>query len=829
MKSNLYDEKSQYPIYNMQYKDYPPLFVVVIGPNPYPLVNELASKLSKQTVTANGIVTIGLKNKRVSIYGCSDFIDMIDCSKVCDLAILDVDKLEMMHFEFLALLSAHGMCKTTAVIRSDYNTIKRRLYKEVGMKTFSENNIWKLARMIIETKARPIEWRCSHPYVLIDNARDNCFYGYLRGGIVKKGMSAHLTNFGDVKVVEISKFGDPCFQECKKLELKKPIVYMPQEDELVMSEEYQTSESSGSDDFLLFSNKKTKISDLKVKLRSVVKNNEENENKSNEYKTDKNDKVVNDDEDINCNNKQDDHNITIDTKIDNKEDLKEKLKMIKDSIKGFIDNGYQTDDEEINTRPSEESNYETYEESNDEPDYDKKEEIKDDEIETNKKPEKDDKLENKEKVEDRLQKDDKLQKEDNYFLDLKKKMTEEFISTDSELRKMKGLLFPGEYVKIVIDNKNFIYDKQKLSILGFLQPGEEKMAIVQGKVVRNKFYRGMVRNERLIVSLGWRKFVVTPFFSMKDSTRNRMIKCMPLAMHCNLQFQGYHVQPGTPLCLIKDPFTENFRISGQGTVTEIFSHTSANLSGDENFNSEEIIGDLQKKIKLVGYPHKIHQNTAIIKNMFNSEKEVIKYQSGCLKTVSGLRGEIKKPVGNNGIFRATFEGQITMKDIVFLPCYIPINVLRDCFLFKRLDEVRFLTEESRKADRLAILNFKELENESDKGYNEKLDLKEHYKEEYDLSTEEFKIPKFLEKQLPIDKRRIVDDRVEFPIPPEVKSDLEFKAKIEKLRKLELKRIENEKLKGKIENKKREEDFLKIKKARIVKNIIENKRHKRKKR
>lgn len=86
-----------------------------------------------------------------------------------------------------------------------------------------------------------------------------------------------------------------------------------------------------------------------------------------------------------------------------------------------------------------------------------------------------------------------------------------------------------------------------------------------------------------------------------------------------------------------------------------------------------------KKLKLTGTPYKIFKNTAFIRNMFNSALECAKFEGAALRTVSGVRGQLKKALRSpEGCFRATFEDRILMSDIVFIRTWYPVRVPMYC-------------------------------------------------------------------------------------------------------------------------------------------------------
>ena len=85
-----------------------------------------------------------------------------------------------------------------------------------------------------------------------------------------------------------------------------------------------------------------------------------------------------------------------------------------------------------------------------------------------------------------------------------------------------------------------------------------------------------------------------------------------------------------------------------------------------------------KKLKIVGQPFKIFKKTAFIKGMFSSPLECARFEGAKLRTVSGVRGQIKKALkdsagGGPGAFRAMFEDKVLMSDIVFLRTWVPVE------------------------------------------------------------------------------------------------------------------------------------------------------------
>lgn len=251
---------------------------------------------------------------------------------------------------------------------------------------------------------------------------------------------------------------------------------------------------------------------------------------------------------------------------------------------------------------------------------------------------------------------------------------------------LEGIL-PGYYVRMELTDvpTEFVkyFDPKKPVIVGGLKHvDDEGMTYVRSRVRRHRFKRGVLKSsDPVICSIGWRRIQSIVVYDTEDQGgRRRFLKYTPEYLHCNATFWAPSVSPGTGIVMCQSLGRDRagFRISATGVVTEV----------DASFK-------VVKKLKLVGEPYKVHQNTAFIKGMFNSELEVSKYIGAGIRTVSGVRGSVKKAVSERaasdgkhknremgrapaGSFRAGFEDKILLSDIVFLRAWVPVEPPRFC-------------------------------------------------------------------------------------------------------------------------------------------------------
>lgn len=226
----------------------------------------------------------------------------------------------------------------------------------------------------------------------------------------------------------------------------------------------------------------------------------------------------------------------------------------------------------------------------------------------------------------------------------------------------------GSYVKIVFEKLpcEFVDNLQPEYpiVLGGLLATESRFGIMNVRIRRHRWHKKILKSQDpLILSLGWRRFQTIPIYTTTDSrTRNRMLKYTPEHAYCFASFYGPLVAPNTTFV--------GFNIVDQNSTTGSFRVAATGIVEDLNLSVEIV-----KKLKLVGNPYKIFKNTAFIKDMFTNSLEVAKFEGASIRTVSGIRGEIKRALSKpDGYFRATFEDKILMSDTVFLKTWYPVKV-----------------------------------------------------------------------------------------------------------------------------------------------------------
>jgi ribosome biogenesis protein BMS1 len=245
-----------------------------------------------------------------------------------------------------------------------------------------------------------------------------------------------------------------------------------------------------------------------------------------------------------------------------------------------------------------------------------------------------------------------------------------FEGEDEETRHLIEGYRPGAYVRLQLSNIPCemvdYFDPHYPVLIGGLLASEEVMGYVQVRIKRHRWHAKILKtNDPLIFSMGWRRFQSVPIYSLDDGNRNRMLKYTPEHMHCLATFWAPAARPNTGFCAFNslEGSVSHFRISATGTVLDM----------NKGAGAHKIV----KKLKLTGVPSKVFKNTAFIKDMFSSRLEVAKFEGANIKTVSGIRGQIKKPLAKpEGNFRATFEDKVLMSDIVFLRCWYAIEPRR---------------------------------------------------------------------------------------------------------------------------------------------------------
>ena len=159
----------------------------------------------------------------------------------------------------MGVLTHLDMFKNNKQLKKTKKVLKHRFWTEVyqGAKlfylsgqihgTYPKNEIKNLGRFISVMKFRPLLWRSTHPYVVVDRLEDMtppsrlhenpkcnrniCLYGFVRGVHLRNHCPIHIPGAGDFRLKDVSFLPDPCPlpDKLKKRSLieKEKLIYAP--------------------------------------------------------------------------------------------------------------------------------------------------------------------------------------------------------------------------------------------------------------------------------------------------------------------------------------------------------------------------------------------------------------------------------------------------------------------------------------------------------------------------------------------------------------------------------------------------------------------------
>ena len=207
---------------------------------------------------------------------------------------------------------------------------------------------------------------------------------------------------------------------------------------------------------------------------------------------------------------------------------------------------------------------------------------------------------------------------------------------------------------------------------------EEKKKVIVGKIIKNKWEKEVLKSGKIyLASVGFKIICTKLYFCNMKSPRSF---CIQNNLHHNefsyIVFYADNIEAGESIIGIKTK-SQTRKALNQGTCFFLlFTGSAVGL---------KIKFKMFKRIKLKGVIFKKFQKTALIKNMFSSVIDAVKYKGAFIKTQDGIRGIIKNPryINSQGIIRATFEKKIQKLSPVSLITFVKINIP------ERSDEIYF--------------------------------------------------------------------------------------------------------------------------------------------
>lgn len=481
--------KSRMAIENMGFKDSAPPLISIVGPSQSGktvLLKSMIKKLWRKDKEFTGLLTLKIGRKRYSFYEAVSTIEnCIDTIKVSDLIIFVINLevgIQKDTLEALTMMNSIGVPKFLFALthydkKSSNKTVDevtKRLQKEFSfpikhfcfeIKDKLYHNIDKIVRQIEVMKYRPVEWKCTHPYVVVDNYRDGYAYGFLRGGPIGNEVNVHVPGFGDFSISKIEILKDPC-----PLDSKANIFYNQVED---FNDEMSQSSVA---EILEFDNDEIKMF--------------ENEN---------NDKI------------------DYDESISNESDHS-----AMDALEINKYNNEYSKDSEISYDESSQAS-----EPHSSNDYDSKSlcHSEEEDFQALKDSVKSRFLQTAETEEDLIEKfNDEFVTKQKSDLNILETLKKKELKSMKDIENTEGLIVPGKYLKLKINLPDKL-DFTQIIVIGVHLPSENVPTVLKGQIIKNKWQKAELKsNDPYLISIGWFRIQTIPMFVSNGTLISRCKK-----------------------------------------------------------------------------------------------------------------------------------------------------------------------------------------------------------------------------------------------------------------------------------------------------------------
>ncbi|KAI3895557.1 hypothetical protein MKX03_025831 [Papaver bracteatum] len=212
-------------------------------------------------------------------------------------------------------------------------------------------------------------------------------------------------------------------------------------------------------------------------------------------------------------------------------------------------------------------------------------------------------------------------------------------------------------------------------LVGGISRAEDNVGHMQVRLKQHIWHKNMLETkDPIIVSVGWRRYQTTPIYYQVSHGRHKMLEFTPVDEPCLATFWGPLAPPGARVVAVRS-FADNkapFRILATADVLK-FNHTAK----------------IVERIKRIGTPCLILNETALIQDMFTSDDEVNRFRDVKIKTAHGIRGKVNEAAAKSelpirvrwndgqpreGIAKCTFDCRICMNDTIHLCEWTQVEV-----------------------------------------------------------------------------------------------------------------------------------------------------------